>query len=207
MEPTTGQISPARPGRKRDHSRDAAILDAALDVLMEHGYERMTMDTVAARARAGKATMYRRWPSKAHLVADAVARMNQLEVDLEQLPDTGSLREDLVGLITRESLGSGERRLKVMAGMASALVPQNDPVLVAALAGAGSELWIDANRIFIRRAVERGELPGGVDLEIMARVIPSMCHCRVVVEGQRLTADYILTLIDQVLLPALARPE
>ena len=58
----------SRPGRKRDASRDVAILQATLSVLAETGYERMTTDMVAARAGASKATMYRRWPSKAELV-------------------------------------------------------------------------------------------------------------------------------------------
>ena len=66
-----------RLGRKRDHTRDPEILDAALDVLAETGYDGMTIDMVAARAKAGKATLYRRWPSKAELVIDAVACMKQ----------------------------------------------------------------------------------------------------------------------------------
>ena len=62
-------------GRRRDHSRDPEILDAAIDVLAETGFDGMTIDMVAARAKAGKATIYRRWPSKADLVLDAVACM------------------------------------------------------------------------------------------------------------------------------------
>ena len=64
-----------RLGRKRDHTRDPEILDVALDVLAETGYDGMTIDMVATRAKAGKATLYRRWPSKADLVLDAVACM------------------------------------------------------------------------------------------------------------------------------------
>ena len=60
-----------RGGRPRDATRDAVIMSAALEVLAEHGYDRMTMDQVAKRAGAGKATLYRRWPSKADLVAQA----------------------------------------------------------------------------------------------------------------------------------------
>ena len=64
---------PARPGRKRDASRDAAILEAALDVLVETGFEAMTIEMVAERARAGKGTVYRRWSTKTELVLTAVA--------------------------------------------------------------------------------------------------------------------------------------
>ncbi|HEV7622960.1 MAG TPA: helix-turn-helix domain-containing protein, partial [Amnibacterium sp.] len=73
-------------GRKRDHTRDPEILTAAIDVLAEVGYERMTVDMVAARAKAGKATLYRRWPSKADLVIDAVARMTKGDIDYADLP-------------------------------------------------------------------------------------------------------------------------
>src|ERR1700710_1308083 len=83
-------------GRKRDHSRDPEILQAALDVLAENGYDGMTIDMVAARAKAGKATLYRRWPSKGHLVVDAIACMKRSDAALAALPDTGTLRGDLV---------------------------------------------------------------------------------------------------------------
>src|SRR3989337_1831183 len=81
-----------RLGRKRDHTRDPEILEVALDVLAETGYDGMTIDTVATRAKAGKATLYRRWPSKADLVLDAVVCMKSKDIDLDALPDTGTLR-------------------------------------------------------------------------------------------------------------------
>ena len=63
-------------------------------MLAETGYDGMTIDMVAARAKAGKATLYRRWASKAELVLDAVACMKSSDVDLDRLPDTGTLRGD-----------------------------------------------------------------------------------------------------------------
>ena len=68
-----------RLGRRRDHSRDPEILDAALEVLSEYGYDGMTIEMVANRAKAGKATLYRRGPSKAGLVVDAVVCMQQAD--------------------------------------------------------------------------------------------------------------------------------
>ena len=70
-EPAT-PATPGRPGRKRDHSRDPEILQCTIDVLAETGFEGMTIEMVAARAKAGKATLYRRWASKGELVVDAV---------------------------------------------------------------------------------------------------------------------------------------
>jgi AcrR family transcriptional regulator len=63
-----------RGGRSLDSSRDLALREAALALLAEVGYDRLTMDAVAARARAGKTTIYRRWPGKAELVVDAGGR-------------------------------------------------------------------------------------------------------------------------------------
>src|SRR3954452_15398565 len=100
--------APRKLGRRRDHTRDAEILDAALDVLAETGYDGMTVDMVAARAKAGKATLYRRWPSKPDLVLDAVACMKANDVDLTALPDTGTLRGDLVAMIKAPSIREGE---------------------------------------------------------------------------------------------------
>ena len=75
------------------HRRDAAICDATLALLAEVGYDRMSMDAVAARAKASKATIYRRWPGKQELVLDAVrSRAPGMAVP----EDTGSLRGDLL---------------------------------------------------------------------------------------------------------------
>ena len=119
-----------RLGRKRDHTRDPEILDAALDVLAETGYDGMTIDMVAARAKAGKATLYRRWASKSELVLDAVACMKSTDVDLASPPDTGTLRGDLVAMVKTPTIRESERKLKVMAGIVSMIA--RDPELAAA---------------------------------------------------------------------------
>src|SRR3954467_7617569 len=104
-----------RLGRKRDHTRDTEILQAAIDVLAETGYDRMTVDMVAARAKAGKATVYRRWASKAELVVDAVACMKKVDVESTALPDTGTLRGDLVAMMKPHTIIDAEKKLRVMA--------------------------------------------------------------------------------------------
>ena len=77
------------PGRRFDRSLDAAILDAALDGLAEQGYDRMSMDDLASRAKVGKAAIYRRWPSKAAVVADAIDHWRRGRGPV-QPPNTGS---------------------------------------------------------------------------------------------------------------------
>ncbi len=199
IEAERGQ--PVRLGRKRDHTRDAAILDASLDVLAEVGYDGMTMDVVAARAKAGKGTVYRRWSSKAEMVLDAVARMEDNEADLERLPDTGTLRGDLVAMIRPSSLVESERRLKVMAGLASMMSRHQE--LAEAGNAAVVEPWVGALRVLMQRAADCGEIPASADVEAVSQVIPSMAAYRVFIQRKPFDRDFLVSLIDGVVLPAL----
>jgi AcrR family transcriptional regulator len=190
-------------GRRRDASRDAALLDAAVAVLAEVGFERLTMDLVATRAKAGKATVYRRWPSKAHLVVDAVTRLGDRDVDLNRLPDTGTLRGDLVGLIRPEVLGGGNRELKVIAAVAAMHASVDDMELTRAASSASTRPWVTANRVLLQRALDRGEIDGSVDVDMASRLLPAMCLFRDHVEQVPLTAEFVTQVIDQLLLPGL----
>lgn len=82
------------PGRPRSEEAHRAILDAAIDLFIEQGFEALSIEGVAARAGVGKTTIYRRWESKEDLL---IAAMNEVIFDVE-VTDTGSLREDLVGV-------------------------------------------------------------------------------------------------------------
>src|SRR3954451_561491 len=79
--------------RRRGVDLETAILDATLDILAEHGMAGLTMEGVAAAAHTGKASVYRRWPSKEDLLVDAMTRACP---PIPESPDTGSLREDLL---------------------------------------------------------------------------------------------------------------
>jgi AcrR family transcriptional regulator len=193
-----------RPGRKRDHTRDPEILQAALEVLAETGYDGMTVDMVAARAKAGKATLYRRWPSKAELVIDAVACMKQSDIDFANLPDTGTLRGDLVAMIKPHAIEDGERKLQVMAGLLSML--SRDPGLAQAVNAAIVEPRAKVNRILMRRAADRGEIAADCDIETLSLIAPSMAAYRVLVLKKPVDREFLVSLIDGVLLPAVGLP-
>ena len=97
---TVSERRPPKAGpRPGSHSakREQAILAAAAELVAEIGYERVTVDAIATRAHASKATMYRKWPGKAELVADALRR--QAEDRSAELPDTGSVRGDLLWIV------------------------------------------------------------------------------------------------------------
>ena len=199
-DPATGE-QPTKLGRKRDHTRDPEILQAAIDVLAESGYDRMTIDMVATRARAGKATLYRRWSSKAELVIDAIACMKQGEFTPENLPDTGTLRGDLLAMIRPHSLEESERKLQVMGGLLSML--SRDPQLADAVNAAITEPRVAINRALMRRAMDRGEISAAADVETIAHIGPSMAAYRTLVERKPVDRDYLASIIDGVVLPAL----
>lgn len=190
----------AKLGRKRDHTRDPEILDAALEVLAETGYDGMTIDMVAARARAGKATLYRRWASKGELVIDAVACMKKTDLNLAALPDTGTLRGDLVAMIRPHSIDDGEKKLRIMAGLMSMI--SRDPQLADAANVTIVEPRAEANRILMRRAVERGEIPADCDIETLSLIAPSMAAYRVLFLRKPVDRTFLVSLIDGVILPA-----
>lgn len=194
------QLDAPRPGRKRDATRDPAILDAAIEVLAETGYDGMTIDLVAARAKAGKATLYRRWASKSELVIDAVACMKNADVDTDALPDTGTLRGDLVAMIKPHSIEDAERKLQVMGGLVSML--SRHPELADAVRRTVVEPRVRANRFLLRRAIERGEIRPDCDVETLALVSASMAAHRVLIQRKPVDRAFLVSVIDGVLLPA-----
>jgi AcrR family transcriptional regulator len=189
-----------RLGRKRDHTRDPEILEAALEVLAETGYDGMTIDMVAARAKAGKATVYRRWASKAELVIEAVACMKHNDLDAAALPDTGTLRGDLVAMIKPPSMLDGERKLRVMAGLASMIA--RSPELADAAREAIVAPRVRLNRMLLQRAVDRGEIPADTDIGLVATISPAMVTYRALMLGIPATREFLISLIDDVVLPA-----
>lgn len=198
--PDTGSPEPARAGRRQDRSRDPAILEATLTVLAESGYDGLTVDKVAARVGAARATVYRRWPTKADLVLAAVERLSRADVGVDDLPDTGDLREDLVAMILPQTEEDERFRMRVLAGVAS-LAFTEEPRLAGIAGGAGIGPWIEAIEVLLRRAVDRGEFPA-TDVAALAQVVPMMCLSRAVTR-QPITRAFGLSMIDGVIIPAM----
>jgi AcrR family transcriptional regulator len=187
-------------GRPLDLTRDADILDAALDVLAEEGFDGMTIDMVAARAKAGKATLYRRWPSKTELVIDAVACMKNSDINFDALPDTGTLRGDLVAMIKPHSIRDAEKKLKVMAGLVSLLA--RNPELAETARAAVVAPRAEINRIFLQRAIDRGEIRAKIDIPFIASISPSMVTYRTMMLGKQVDREFLIGIIDKILLPS-----
>lgn len=192
-----------RPGRL-DRSLDAAILDATLAGVAEVGYDRLSMDEVASRAGVGKAAIYRRWPSKAVVVADAIAHWRRRLGPVEP-PNTGSLRGDIDALVESvPDLDDGDSQMiRVVVGVATAAM--HYPVLAAAL----DELVLSTPRQVVRavldHAVARREIPAGRDLSLIPDVALGLNVLRVIA-GRPIDRVYVRRVLEDVILPLAGAP-
>ena len=166
-----------RPGRPRSAQAHEAILAAALELAVEGGLAGMTMEKVAARAGAGKATIYRRWDTKQALMADA---LRSVAADL-QTPDTGSLRDDFLDL-TAQALGANARgALRLMPRLMSEAA--EDPELFAVCRAVLVDPRRAQLRAILRRGVERGELRADADLDLAIDGLIGPIVYRVLISG------------------------
>lgn len=183
---------------ERGEAREAAILRATIELLAEVGYDQMSMDAVAAGARSSKATIYRRWPGKAELVAAAIKAHAGREPGI---PDAGGLRDDLLAVLRtmRDSL-TGQNAALIL-GLMTAM--RRD----AELAGTVREQMLNekraAFRTVIQRALARGELPATVDHDLLVEVSSAMLFSRLFVTGDPLDDRFVRHLVDDVVLPLL----
>lgn len=198
--PRSGERSGAHGGRPRDPSRDEAIREAVLDLVAELGYDRVTIDDVAARAGSGKATIYRRWSSKADLVMDALSDLQRVG----DLPDTGSLRGDLHALVARVSAQPGSRPLAVMQGLASAMLHDLE------LRGEFTRQFVAPRRAvmaeILKRATARGEMAPGKDIDLLTSVIPALMLYHDCMNSRLSKPAFARHVVDQLLIPAATAP-
>jgi AcrR family transcriptional regulator len=181
-----------------DARRDTDLRRAALELVAEIGYDRLTIDAVAARVKAGKATVYRRWGSKAELVVDAF--VEEMFGGLVA-PDTGSLREDLLSIAAHIWADSGSPpRAQVMVGLMPTILGN------AELRAAIKDVTRRPESVFqevVGRAVSRGDIAAPAAPELIGWVLPSMCMFRLMKTGSPPDTAFLESVIDHVVLPAL----
>jgi AcrR family transcriptional regulator len=146
-------MAPRRKGRPRDASADERILAAAAELILKRGYDNMTVDEVAAVAKAGKATVYRRWAGKEDL---AFAALEQLYTSEFPIPDTGTVVGDLRAAFTQglEFAASEAGRAYLRMSVAESLRDER----ISELYTAAHEAQEAAARVIFERGIERGEL-------------------------------------------------
>ena len=187
----------AAPARRTARRREA-ICAAVFELLGEVGYDRMTMDAVAARAHASKATIYRSWPDKPELVVEAV--LNRFSATPEP-PDTGSLRGDLLALAENACRLVGSADGDVITGLMTAAAM--NPTLAETMHQCMYESKRHAHDTIVRRAVERGELDSTASAALLQEVVHAMLMTRRLWTTAPLDQDFVLHLIDDILLPLL----
>jgi len=187
-----------RPRVEGDRERE--ILDAALEVLSEVGYDRLTMDAVAQRAKASKATLYRRWNSKATLVVDALATQKATP----PVPDSGDLRTDLLAAFCGMGGLTDHDTTQTFGAVMTAL--STDPEFAAEFRTRVLQPKAQLSRTLFQRAVDRGEVRQDLDLDLVAPALAGIVLHRLFVMGETPGPTLIEHVIDQIILPAV-RPQ
>ena len=190
------ETASARPRVEGD--REQEILDATLTVLAEAGYDRLTMDAVAAEAKASKATLYRRWSSKPELVVDAVCSHKEHP----PTPDTGTLRGDLIAAHCGMGGLGDPRATAVQAAVVTAMA--RDEEFAATYRREFLAPKLAAALTIFERARARGEIRDDVDLDILAPALPGIVLHRIFLLGDAATPELITRVIDEVVLPAVS---
>ena len=176
--------------------REQQILDATLEVLADVGYDRLTMDAVATRAKASKATLYRRWNGKVSLVIDALLSAK----GTPDLPDTGTLRGDLIASFCGLGGLTDERSVSTFASVITAISRDQDFAAAFRREVIGPKAAL--SRTIFERARDRGELAPGVDIGLLAPALAGIVLHRVYLMGELPDEALITRVIDQIILPA-----
>jgi len=186
---------PVRRGRPRSERVERVILETTAQLLEEHGFVALTIEEVALRAGVGKATIYRRWPSKGTLAFDA------FEVNFlahQPLPDTGTLQGDLLAALRswiRTVKGTVTGR--TLAGLIAEV--QRDP----ALAEIWSERFVAPVRaqhlVLIERGIERGEIPPDTDPEVVLDLLFGSAYHRLLQSHLPLTDHFAQAVVATII--------
>lgn len=198
-------VLPRRAGCRRprvEGERESQILDAALALLARVGYDRMTMDAVAAEAKASKATLYRRWTTKSSLVVDAILRSKEALQAPEV--DTGSLREDLVQMACGHGGLTDARSAQIMAGVVTAM--HHDPDFAEEFRSRVLRPKIDVARAVFERARARGEITADLDLDLLSPALAGIILHRSFVLGLPADEKTVARVVDEIIVPAATRP-
>ena len=179
--------------------RETELLAVTLQLLQEHGYDRLTVDAVAATARASKATVYRRWPSKAELVLAAfIEGVRQIAVP----PETGTLRGDLLHLGRAICQQAQQQAGTIRAVLVEA---SRHPALNDAL----QHQFLDERKALIQeilqQAADRGEIDESVISDELWDLLPGYLIFRSIMPSRPATEHTVQALVDDVIIPSLTR--
>lgn len=182
------------PGRPRSDEAHSAILDSTLQLIREVGYDALTMDAIAARARVGKATVYRRWSTKETLAAEAIERLMRAL----PIPDTGTTEGDLRRMM-RDALGmyKDPSTGALLSGFVAAMARSE---LIARTIRTGFVgVRREALRQVLERGVARGELRKGLDFDLVLDLLGGPLFYRFLITGGPVDERLARGIVDAVL--------
>ncbi len=185
---------PAPRGRPRSTRAHEAVLKAAAALLLERGLDAVSMDAVAARAGVSKATIYRWWPTKESLALDALYTEWSAAAPVPR--DTGSLRGDLIELLSpwAQFVGSQQPYGWVIAALLAKA--RADPAFAAEYQQRVVQPRRDQAREIFGRAMERGEIPAGLDVEVALDLIYGPLYHRLLQGHAPLDDAFVKSAID-----------
>lgn len=186
--------------RRRGPVLERAILGAALEQLSTVGWRGLTMEGVAAGAQTGKAAVYRRWPSKQALVADA---LQTAFPEVPDVPDLGGLREDLVFLVLRMREAMYSRGGLALRSVIDECDQEAAHCFVRLIMEGVVEPTKQRILDVVRRGIERGEVRPDATGDIVADVVPALMMYRSKIGGREITEEDLIEVVDQVMLPLL----
>lgn len=187
-------------GRPRDRRIDKEVVAAVLGVLRARGYRAVTMESIARRVKRARTSLYRRWPSKRHLVAFAVVH----QLGAQPAPSTGSLRNDLkIAVETLRHAFAGPLG-SAIAGLASDMA--HDPALARVIRGAVLKPRRESMRAALARGAARGQIASGLDLELLLDMLTAPYYFRALFGHAPITAGMNEKIVDLVLQAAAQRP-
>jgi AcrR family transcriptional regulator len=181
-----------RPGGRSTRVRAAAIR-ATLAELAERGYSSLSLERVARRAGVHKATLYRRWGTREELVLDAMLERAGEHISV---PDTGSLRGDLLGLARTAAANAATPEVSAMARAVVAGSPHD-----SRLAAASRRFWAERlalDGVIVERAIERGEVHPGTEPGRVIEALLGPIHLRLLLTGEPIDRSFLDGIVDVV---------
>jgi AcrR family transcriptional regulator len=182
------------PGRPRSEEARSAILRSTLQLLGKNGFSDLTIEDVSAHAGVGKTTVYRWWPNKAALIADAFASSTTQKL---HFPDTGSLRTDMSQQMRQLVKVFRSRRGRIVSAILAA--GQSDREVIAAF----RERFLKPRRreayATLRRGIVRGELRKEMDLDLLLDSLYGPIYMRFLIRHDSLTPGFVNHLCELVL--------
>jgi AcrR family transcriptional regulator len=174
------------PGRPRSEEARRAIFRSTLKLLQHIGFPDLTIESIAADAGVGKATVYRWWPNKAALVVDAFASSTEHKL---HFPDTGSVYQDMSLQMKQVITIFRSRRGRIVAALVGG--GQSDPELLEAFRE--RFLWPRRREAYktLRRGIERGELPRNLDLDLVLDILYGSIYMRFLIRHAQLSESYV----------------